>query len=72
MTSFSIDLSDKTATVLREIADLTQESPDVVVRRAIEELVADYIDGRIAMQRLADPSDAVISSQEMWRSLEKD
>lgn len=58
--------------MLREIADLTEESPDVLVRRAIEELVADYIDGRIAMQRLADPSDAVISSEEMWRSLEED
>jgi len=57
--------------VLREIAELTAESPDVVVRRAIEELVADYIDGRIAMQRLADPSDAVISSEEMWCNLEE-
>jgi predicted transcriptional regulator len=72
MTSFSINLSDNTATVLREIAELTAESPDVLVRRAIEELVADYIDGRTAMQRLADPSDAVISSEEMWRSLEED
>lgn len=72
MTSLSIDLGDDTATALREIADLTSESPDVVVRRAIEELVADYIDGRVAMQRLADPSDAVISSEEMWRNLEED
>jgi predicted transcriptional regulator len=72
MTSFSIDLGDDTASVLREIADLTSEPPDVVVRRAIEELVADYIDGRVAMQRLADPSDAVISSEEMWRGFEED
>jgi predicted DNA-binding protein len=72
MTSFSIDLPDKTATVLREIAELSAESPDVLVRRAIEELVADYIDGRTAMQRLADPTDVVISSEEMWRSLDED
>jgi len=72
MTSFSIDLGDDTATALREIADLRSESPDVVVRRAIEEFVADYIDGRVAMQRLADPSDRVISSEEMWRGLEED
>jgi predicted transcriptional regulator len=72
MTSFSIDLSDNTAAVLREIAELTAETPDVLVRRAIEELVADYIDSRTAMQRLADPLDAVISSEEMWRSLEED
>jgi predicted transcriptional regulator len=72
MTSFSIDLGDETASALREIAQETAESPDAVIRRAIEELVADYIDGRVAMQRLADPSDAVISSEEMWRSLEED
>ncbi len=72
MTSFSIDLGDDTATALREIAEVTAESPDTLIRRAVEELVADYIDGRIAMQRLADPSDAVISSAEMRRSLEED
>jgi predicted transcriptional regulator len=72
MTSISIDIADGTATALREIAELTSETPDVVVRRAIEELVADYIDGRTAMARLADESDAVISSEEMWRSLEED
>jgi hypothetical protein len=26
----------------------------------VEDLVADYIDGRIAMQRLADPTDPMI------------
>ncbi len=72
MTSFSIDLGDETATALREIAEETSESPDAVIRRAIEELVADYIDGRVAMQRLADASDKVISSEEMRRSLEED
>ncbi|HSY47571.1 MAG TPA: hypothetical protein VLC46_02045 [Thermoanaerobaculia bacterium] len=34
-----------------------------------EELIADYIDGRIAMQRLADPTDPMISSAELLRSL---
>lgn len=72
MTSFSIDLGDDTVTALREIAELTAESPDILVRRAIEESVADYIDGRVAMQRLADPSDAVISSEKMWRGLEEE
>jgi predicted transcriptional regulator len=72
MTSFSVDLADDTATTLREIAEVNAESPDDVIRRAVEELVSDYIDGRVAMQRLADPSDAVISSAEMRRSLEED
>lgn len=72
MTSVSIDLADDTVTAIREIAEVTAESPDTLMRRAIEELVADYIDGRVAMQRLADPSDAVISSAEMRRSLEED
>ena len=72
MTSISIDLADDTATALREIAELTAESPDTLLRRAVEELVADYVHGRIAMERLADQSDPVISSAEMWRRLAED
>ena len=72
MTSFSIDLADDTATALREIAEETEETPDALIRRAVEELVADYVDGRIAMQRLADPSDPMISSEELRRRLAED
>jgi predicted transcriptional regulator len=72
MTSFSIDLADSTATALREIAETTAETPDDLIRRAVEELVADYTDGRIAMQRLADPTDLMISSEELRRRLEED
>jgi len=72
MTSFSIDLADDTATALREIAEETEETPNTLIRRAVEELVADYIDGRIAMQRLADPSDPMISSEELRRGLAED
>ena len=72
MTSFSIDLADDTATTLREIAEVTAETPDALIRRAGEELVADFIDGRIALQRLEDPSDAVISSAELRRRFAED
>lgn len=72
MTSFSIDLADDTATALREIAEETEETPDTLIRRAVEELVADYIDGRIAMRRLADPTDPMISSEELRRRLAED
>jgi len=65
MTSFSIDLADDTATMLREIAEVTAKTPDSLIRQAVEELVADYLGGRIATQRLADPSDEVISSAEL-------
>jgi predicted transcriptional regulator len=72
MTSFSIDLADSTASALREIAETTAETPDILIRRAVEELVADYTDGRIAMQRLADPTDVMMSSEELRRRLEED
>jgi predicted transcriptional regulator len=72
MTSFSIDLADSTAVALREIAETTAETPDMLIRRAVEELVADYTDGRIAMQRLADPTDLMMSSEELRRRLEDD
>jgi hypothetical protein len=67
MTSFSIDLADSTATALREIAETIDETPDILIRRAVEELVADYTDGRIAMQRLADLTDPMMSSEELRR-----
>jgi predicted transcriptional regulator len=70
MTSFSIDLADSTAIALREIAETTAETPGILIRRAVEELVADYTDGRIAMQRLADPTDLMMSSEELRRRLE--
>jgi len=72
MTSFSIDLGDDTASALREIAEVTAETPDTLIRRAVEELVADYVDGRIAMERLSDSSDPIISSAELRRCLAED
>ena len=38
----------------------------------VEELVVDYIDGQIAMQRLADWTDAMISSAALRRRLAED
>jgi hypothetical protein len=69
MTSISTDLADETATTLREIAEVTAETPNTLIRRAVEELVADYMDGRIARQRLDDPSDAIIAPAELRRRL---
>lgn len=69
MTSFSIDLADDTATALREIAEVTAETTDTIIRHAVEEFVTDYVDGRIAMERLADSSDPMISSAELRRRL---
>jgi predicted transcriptional regulator len=72
MTSISIDLADETATTLREIAEVTAETPNTLIRRAVEELVAGYMDGRIARQRFDDPSDAIISQAELRRRLAED
>ena len=69
MTSFSIDLPNDVATKLREIAEVNAETPDALIREAIEELISDYSLGQIAMQRLSDP---VISSAELRRRLAED
>lgn len=42
------------------------------IELADEDFVNDYIDGFIAMRRLADTSDLVISSEELRRRLEED
>jgi len=69
MTSFSIDLPNDVAAKLHEIAEVNAETPDALIREAIEELISDYSLGRIAMQRLSEP---VISSAELRRRLAKD
>jgi hypothetical protein len=63
MTSFSIEIGDDAATTLREIAEATAETPETLIRQAVEELVADYVNGRIAVQRLAGSSDEVIARE---------
>jgi predicted transcriptional regulator len=72
MTSFSIDLADDAARKLREIAEVNAETPDMLIVRAVEDFIADHVHGRIAMQRLADQSDPMISSEELRRRLAED
>ena len=70
MTSFSVELPDHAR--LREIAEVSSESPDALIVRAVEDLIEDYVFGRIAMQRLADESEPTISLEELRRRLAED
>lgn len=53
------------------VAKRLQRSKSYVIRRAIEEYINDSIDYEIALGRLNDKNDKIISSKEMRKLIEK-
>ena len=72
MTSFSVELPDRAAARLREIAEVNAETPDSLIVMAVEDFIEDYALGRTAMERLADQSEPTISLAELRRRLADD
>ncbi len=61
--------SDELLAALDEVARELHRSRAEVVRRAVEVFVNEHADYQIALERLNDPADVPISTDEMWRSL---
>jgi RHH-type transcriptional regulator, rel operon repressor / antitoxin RelB len=58
--------------VLAELDDVARElrrTRAELIRRAVEIYLAEHADHQIALERLNDPSDPVVSTEEMWREL---
>jgi RHH-type rel operon transcriptional repressor/antitoxin RelB len=68
-TAISIRLPDVIAKKLRRVAEETERSRSFVVTKAIESYLEDTADFQVAMDRLRDTSDPVISSSELRESL---
>lgn len=68
-TALSIRLPDTVAKELKQIAKETERSRSFHIQRAIESYIEDFADVQIALDRLRDPSDPVISSRELRKSL---
>lgn len=64
-TTISLRLDEKTIKELEEIAKITDRSKSYLVREAIQQYLAEYTDYRIALDRLNNVRDKVISSEEM-------
>jgi len=69
MRLLSIELPEQTAAKLDEVAAATGSSPDSLLIRAAEELIAELSDLTSADARRHDESDEVISSAELRKRL---
>ena len=68
-TSVSIRIPDKIAKQIDEISKETERSKSFIIQKAIESYINDFSDLQIALDRLHDPKDEVISTKELRKSL---
>ncbi|HET7453537.1 MAG TPA: ribbon-helix-helix domain-containing protein [Thermoanaerobaculia bacterium] len=62
---FSVRLPDDDARALEKLAAATDRSKSYLVQKAIESYLAEYEDYRVALDRLRDPDDSVVSGAEL-------
>ena len=65
--AISIRLPDELMRELEESADATERSKTYIIHKAIE--LQEYVDYLIALERLRDKEDEIISSKEMREQL---
>lgn len=65
----SIRLSDELAKQLDGIAKETERPRSYIIQKALESYIEDYADLQIALDRLHDKTDPIISSKELKKSL---
>ncbi|MBU0716499.1 MAG: ribbon-helix-helix protein, CopG family [Verrucomicrobia bacterium] len=68
-TAVSIRLPDIIAKELNHIAEETERPRSFHVQKALESYIDDFADVQIALDRLRDQKDPVVSSREMRKSL---
>ena len=67
--SISIRLADKTAKALDELSKATDRTRTYFIEKALESYLAEHADYRVALDRLLDKDDPVISSSEMRKRI---
>lgn len=67
-----LHLDEETVEKLEDISKVTDRSKSHLIREAIQQYLAEYTDYQIALDRLHDSSDDVISSEEMRNLLADD
>ena len=68
-TAISIRLPDVIAKKLSLVAEETERSRSFVITKAVEAYLDDTADLQVALDRLRDTSDPVVSSSDMRKSL---
>lgn len=69
MASISVRLPDETARALEELAEATDRPKTFLILRALETYLEEYADYQVAIDRLRDKDDPVISSDELRQRL---
>ena len=67
--AISLRLPESVHEQLEEIAKDTDRSKSYLIRKAIERYLEEYADYRIALERLHDKDDEIISSKELRKRL---
>ena len=67
--SMSIRLPENTARALEEVAKATDRPKSYLILKALDAYLAEYADYQIALDRLRDKEDPVISSAELRKRL---
>lgn len=66
----SIRISDKLAKQLNNIAKETERGKSFHIQKALETYIDQYADLQIALDRLSDTTDEIVSSEDMRKMLE--
>ena len=67
--SVSLRLSEEIVDQLNDIANSIDRSKSFLIKKAIEQYLEEYADYQIALDRLNDKDDEIISSKEMRKLL---
>ncbi len=67
--SVSVRLPEDTAKALDELARATERSKTYLILKALETYLAEYADYQVALDRLRDKDDPVISATELRKRL---
>ncbi len=65
----SVRLPDRVAGELEKLAASTERAKSYIIRKAIETYLLDHADYQIALNRLRDKDDAIISGSELRKRL---
>ncbi len=71
MSTVALRLTGNLHHQLERIAKQLHRTKSFIVRKALETYMRDYVDYQIALDRLNDKDDAILSSKEMRASLGK-
>jgi RHH-type transcriptional regulator, rel operon repressor / antitoxin RelB len=65
----SVRLSDRTSKALDELAKLTDRPKTYFIEKALESYLEEYADYQVALDRLRDKDDPVISSTQLKKRI---